>query len=269
MVNTKDRRGSETGGLLLAIDAGNTQTVFGVFSGTELRATFRIATELERTADELGVLLTVLLGSRELKLRDVRAVIVASVVPPLQECIERFGRAFLGLDPIFVGPGIRTGMAIRYDHPAEVGADRIVNAVAARNRFGAPVIVVDFGTATTFDVVNEAGEYAGGVIAPGLGISAEALFSRASRLYRVEIRPPNRVLGRSTVSAMQSGIFWGYVGLVDGILERLKTELGGQPSVVATGGLAERIAEQCRHIQVVEPQLTLEGLRLIYELGQE
>lgn len=251
--------------LLLAFDVGNTHTVVGVFSGQELRATFRIATQVERTADELGALLAVLFRSKGLELSDVSAVIVASVVPPLQKCLERFSHSFLGLEPIFVGPGTYTGIVIRYDHPADMGADRIVNAVALRERFGSPGIVVDFGTATTFDVLNEAGEYVGGVIAPGLGISAEALFSRASRLYRVELRPPTQILGRNTVSAMQSGIFWGYVGLVQGILSRLEAELGGTPVVVATGGFAERIAEHCPEIQAVEPNLTLEGLRLIHE----
>lgn len=256
-------------GLLLAVDAGNTQTVFGVFRGEELLATFRVATELDRTEDELGALLSTLFTSRRLDLREVSAVIVASVVPPIQATLERLARQFLGLEPIFVEPGIRTGLAIRYDHPADVGADRIVNAVAARRRYGAPVIVVDFGTATTFDVVNEQGEYVGGVIAPGLGISAEALFSRASRLYRVEIRPPARAIGRNTVGAMQSGIFWGYVGLVDGILERLKSELEAPAHVVATGGLADQIASHSRFIDSLEPRLTLEGLRLVYDLSRE
>jgi type III pantothenate kinase len=193
------------------------------------------------------------------------AVVVSSVVPPLNPTLERLAQRYFGRPPLFIEPGVRTGMPIRYDNPAEVGADRIVNAVAARELYGAPVVVVDFGTATTFDVVNAAGEYAGGIIAPGIMISAEALFAHASRLYRVDVRKPALLVGRTTAAAMQSGIYWGAIGLVDGILARLLAELPGVKNVVATGGQAELIAEGSQHIREVNPRLTLQGLKLIYD----
>jgi len=191
--------------------------------------------------------------------------VISSVVPPLRSTLELLSRRYFGTAPLFVEPGIKTGLPIRYDHPSEVGADRIVNSLAARERYGAPVVVVDFGTATTFDVVNAAGEYAGGIIAPGVGISAEALFSHASRLFRVDLSEPERLIGSNTAAAMQSGIYYGYVGLVDGILERLLAELPDLQSVVATGGQAELIAGGSRHIREVAPLLTLHGLQLIHE----
>ncbi len=254
--------------LLLVVDAGNTNTVFGVYRGEVLAESFRLSTDLERTADEYGATLVTLLARASLDVRDVGAVIVSSVVPPLNPTLERLARGFFGQRPLFVEPGIRTGMPIRYDNPAEVGADRIVNAVAARHLFGAPAVVVDFGTATTFDIVNPQGEYAGGIISPGILISAEALFAHASRLYRVDVKPPAQLVGRNTAAAMQAGIFFGYVGLVDGILERLKAEIPGLEIVVATGGQAEMIAAGSRHIRHVEPQLTLIGLRLIHGLNR-
>jgi type III pantothenate kinase len=195
----------------------------------------------------------------------LEGVMIASVVPPVNTTLAQLSKAFFGHEALFVEPGVKTGMPIRYDNPAEVGADRIVNAVAARERWGAPVVVVDFGTATTFDIVSPKGEYVGGVIAPGLAISAEALFSRASRLFRVDIRRPDRLVGKTTAGAMQSGLYWGYVGLVEGILSRLESELPGLERVVATGGQAGLIAAAVPRIDEVEPDLTLEGLRLIWE----
>jgi type III pantothenate kinase len=252
-------------GLLVLLDVGNTNIVLGVYRGDELVESFRLGTVAERTADEYGAVLLPLFQRAGLEPRDATAVVISSVVPPLNPTCDRLSRRFFGREPMLVEPGVRTGMPIRYDNPAEVGADRIVNAVAARELCGSPVVVVDFGTATTFDVVNPAGEYAGGIICPGIGISAEALFAHASRLYRVDIRRPARLVGRNTAGAMQSGLYFGYVSLVDGILERLAGELPGLNAVVATGGLAELIAEGSTRIDRVEPLLTLYGLKLIYE----
>ncbi len=254
--------------LLLAIDVGNTNTVFGVYRGAELIENFRLSTDVERTSDEYGATLVTLLNRAEIGTESVADVIVCSVVPPLHPTLVRLGEAFFGRRPLFVEPGVRTGMPIRYDNPSEVGADRIVNAVAARELCGAPVVVVDFGTATTFDIVNAKGEYAGGIICPGVLISAEALFSQASRLYRVDVRPPDGLIGRNTAAAMQAGIYYGYVGLVDGILGRLKAEIQGLQEIVATGGQAEMIAAGSAHLDRVEPRLTLTGLQLIHALNR-
>ncbi len=251
--------------MLIAVDIGNTNVVLGVFDASRLIAHFRLTSDAERTTDEYGVLVRGLLSSRELDGAAAEGVVIASVVPPLNPTFDRLARGYFGRSPLFVEPGIRTGLAIRYDNPAEVGADRIVNAVAARELYGAPVVVVDFGTATTFDVVNPAGEYVGGIICPGLTISADALFSHASRLYKVDIRRPDRLVASHTAGAMQSGLYFGYVALVDGILERLKVEVEGLETVVATGGDAELIAGGSRHIGQVAPDLTLHGLRLVYE----
>jgi type III pantothenate kinase len=257
--------GRPSAGDLLVIDVGNTNTVFGVFRGDELVESFRLSTQSERTADEHGALLVPLLERAGLGAGGFEGVVISSVVPPLTPTLELLCRRLFDQQPLFVEPGVKTGIPIRYDNPAEVGADRIVNALAARELFGAPVVVVDFGTATTFDVVNAAGEYAGGIIAPGISISSEALFARASRLQRVEIRKPPQLVGRTTVGALQSGLYYGYVGLVDGILERLHGEIPGIREVVATGGQAELIAEGSRYIRRVDPRLTLTGLKLIYE----
>lgn len=254
---------------VILVDAGNTNTVFGIDHGGELSEGFRLSTDRERTADEYGALLLPLFARLGLEPRETTGFLVSSVVPPLNPVMEELARRYFHSDPIFIEPGIRTGLPIRYDNPAEVGADRIVNAVAARDLYGAPVVVVDFGTATTFDVVNPRGEYAGGIIAPGIGISAEALFAHASRLYRIDVRKPPQLVGRNTAGAMQSGIYYGYVGLVDGILDRLKAEIEGLENVVATGGQAPMIAEGSRHIQEVNPQLTLIGLRSIYALNHK
>jgi len=254
--------------LLLAVDVGNTTTVFGVWAGERLLQSFRISTDTERTSDEYGATLTTLFARAGLAPEAIGGIAMSSVVPPLNATLARLASEFFGLRPMFVEPGIRTGMPIRYDNPAEVGADRIVNAVAAREICGTPVVVVDFGTATTFDVVNAAGEYTGGIIAPGILISAEALFRQASRLYRVDVQRPERLIGRNTGSAMQAGIYYGYVGLVDGILERLRGEIPGLEQIVATGGQAELIASGSRHVSRVEPLLTLIGLRRIHELNR-
>ncbi|MGE0639193.1 MAG: type III pantothenate kinase [Thermoanaerobaculia bacterium] len=251
--------------MLVVVDVGNTNTVFGVYRGDTLVANFRLSTDTERTSDEYSGILLPLFQRAGVDPRQASAVLVSSVVPPLNTALNRLSGDLFGQAPTYVEPGIRTGMPIRYDHPAEVGADRIVNAVAARELYGAPVIVVDFGTATTFDVVNAAGEYTGGIISPGILISAEALFAHASRLYRVDIRKPPELVGRNTAGAMQAGIYFGYIGLVDGILERLLGEIGAECRIVATGGQAELIASGSRYLRHVEPMLTLTGLRLIHE----
>ncbi len=259
------RPGRRRGGLLVLVDVGNTNTVFGISRGAELVESFRLSTDTERTADEYGALLLPLLAHYGVDPSAAEAVVISSVVPPLHPTLEILGQRYFGRKPFFVEPGVRTGMPIRYDNPTEVGADRIVNAVAAREQYGAPVVVVDFGTATTFDVVSAAGEYVGGIIAPGITISAEALFAHASRLHRVDVRKPSELVGKNTVAAMQAGIFYGYVGLVDGILARLAAEMPRLKTVVATGGQAELIASGSAYIKKVDPLLTLRGLQIIYE----
>jgi len=252
-------------GLLLVVDVGNTTTVFGVYRGDSLVESFRMSSESERTADEYGATLMPLFDLHGLDPKETEGVMISSVVPPLHETLDRLAQRYFGRTPLFVEPGVKTGMVIRMDNPAEVGADRIVNAVAARERYGSPVVVVDFGTATTFDVVNAAGEYVGGIIAPGISISAEALFSHGSRLYRVDIRRPDQLVGKNTAGAMQSGIYYGYIGLVDGILERLVREMPDLKTVVATGGQARLIASGSQFIRKVDPLITLAGLKLIYD----
>lgn len=247
---------------LLVVDVGNTNTVLGLYEGKTLSADWRLATRRDATADEIGILLTGLLGAAP---PPVGRAIVATVVPSLQFPWKTAFRKYLHLDATFVEPGIRTGMPILYDNPQEVGADRIVNAVAAFEKYGGPCIVVDFGTATTFDVVNAAGEYAGGVITPGVMISAEALFSRAARLSRVEIRRPSAVIGKTTAASIQSGLYFGYLGLVDGLIERIAAEMEGVPKVIATGGLAELLGRASAKIETIDPHLTLDGLRILDE----
>ena len=252
-------------GLLLAIDVGNTNTVLGVFAGRELKAHWRLSTRRDGTADELGMLLRALFDASGVPLADVATIIVASVVPPLDGAVEALCRQTFGRPPLWVGPGIRTGLPVLYDSPADVGADRIVNAVATYEQHGGPCIVVDFGTATTLDAISAKGEYLGGAIAPGIGISAEALFQRAAKLPRVDVAKPKAVIGRNTVNSIQSGLFYGYLGLVREIVHRMKAELGGEVVVVATGGLSHLILAEAEFVDHVDPLLTLTGLRILYE----
>jgi type III pantothenate kinase len=255
--------------MLLAIDVGITQTVLGIFDGATLKADWRIATRRDATADELGVLLRSLLPEAGLEPAAVKGVIVSSVVPHVNAVFARMIRTSFGAAPLFVEPGIRTGIPILYENPQEVGADRIVNAVAAVHLYGAPVVVLDFGTATTFDVVSPKGEYLGGVIAPGLKISADALFERAARLSPVDVRRPARVIGRSTEESVQSGLVLGYVSLVEGLVRRIRAELGVEAPVVATGGLAPVFEKELPFLRAIEPGLTLLGLRLLWEKNRK
>ncbi len=251
--------------MILVFDVGNTNIVLGVYKGEELLEHWRLSTNPHRTADEYGMLLRDLFDYAGISRRDIKALVISSVVPPLMLSLEQMSEKYFGVKPLVVGPGIKTGLAIKYDNPREVGADRIVNAVAGYELYGGPLIIVDFGTATTFDAISARGEYLGGAIAPGIGISTEALFARAAKLPRVELVRPATVIGKNTVSSMQAGIIFGFVGQVDEIVRRMKVELGGNPTVLATGGLAELIARESRTIDRVDPLLTLKGLRLIYE----
>ena len=247
---------------LLVVDVGNTNVVLGIYRGDVLAGSWRLATARERTADEYGILTKQLIGDVA---SNLDGAIVSSVVPPLNSAFAGMIEQHFGIEPLFVEPGVKTGIAIHVDNPQEVGADRIVNCVAAFERYGGPTIIVDFGTATTFDVVTANAEYVGGVIAPGLNISAEALFARASRLPRVDIRRPPTVIGTNTVVNMQSGLYFGYLGLVDGILARMKSELPPLKKILATGGLAALLAPDSEYIEEVVDDLTLEGLKIIYD----
>ena len=254
--------------VLLAVDVGNTNVLFGLFDdadgATQLTHHWRIATRREQTSDELGILVRALFDQSGRSTREVTDVILSTVVPPLLPIWERACTKLFSQPPLVVGPGIRTGMPIRYENPREVGADRIVNAVAAVELVGAPVIAVDFGTATTFDCVSDRGEYLGGAIFPGIHVAMEALFDRASMLHRVEIARPRSVIGRTTTQSLQSGLLFGYAGMVDAMVQRIRAELGEQARVIATGGLAQLIASETASIERVEPFLTLEGLRLLF-----
>jgi len=251
--------------MLLVIDIGNTNTSLGVFDGENLTANWRLTTARERTGDEWGVHTRNLFALAGLDFKSIDAIAIASVVPPLNFTLKRMAEVYFRVTPLFVDHTIETGVPILYQPPSDVGADRIVDAVAAIHKYGAPCIVVDFGTATTFDAINATGEYLGGVITPGITISSDALFERAAKLPRVEIKRPEKVIGSATVEAMQSGLYYGYVGLVDDILRRMIAELGGSPRVIATGGLAPLIAKGSRYVEIVDETLTLEGLRLVYE----
>lgn len=249
--------------MLLAFDVGNTNITIGIFQGREIRAAWRLSTR-SSTADELAMSLYVLFQYRGLGFHDISGIIISSVVPPLTPVLVETARRYFDIEPLVVGPGIRMGMPIRFENPREVGADRIVNAVAAYEAYGGPVIVVDFGTATTFDAISAQGEYLGGAIAPGIGISTEALFQRAAKLPRVELVKPKGVIGKNTVTSMQAGIVYGFIGQVDYIIRLMKQELGPQTKVVATGGLAELLAGEIKSIDHLNPLLTLEGLRILY-----
>lgn len=250
--------------MLLVIDVGNSNIVLGVYDGTLLLKTWRISTDRTRTTDEYAVLVHDLFRLAAIPFEDVKGIIISSVVPALTGLLEKLSRQYFSLKPVIVGPGIKTGMVSRYDNPAEVGADRIVNAVAGFEKYRSALIIVDFGTATTFDVVNKEGEFCGGAIAPGLMISMEALFQKASKLPRVEILKPPQLVATNTVNSMQAGIYYGYVGLVDEIVTRMKAECRENPVVIATGGLAGVIAPESRTIDKIEEFLTLDGLRILY-----
>jgi type III pantothenate kinase len=263
--------------MLLVVNVNNTNTMLGLFRPTQdqpgapprfdhMVANWRVATVRSNTADEYGMLFRNLFGMQKIEMTDVKAVVVSSVVPPLDSTLRDALERYFQIKPIFVEPGVKTGMPVLVDNPAEVGADRIVNGVAAFERYGGPCIVVDIGTAITFDVISERGEYLGGAIAPGVGISAEALFQRTARLPKVDLRRPARVIGTNTVTHIQSGLFYGFIGLVDGLLERIIEEMGGgKPKIISTGGLANMIASGSRYIGIVDELLTLDGMRIIYE----
>jgi type III pantothenate kinase len=254
--------------MLLTIDVGNTNTVLGVFRGDELVANWRLTTAREQTVDEYGVLMRNLFTLAHLDRDAIGGVIISSVVPPVNWTLAETARIYFGKKALFVEPGVKTGMPVLVDNPLEVGADRIVNAVAAFHQFGGPCIVVDFGTAITFDAISAKGEYLGGVIAPGIGIASEALFARAARLPRVEIKDPGKVIGTNTVTHIQAGLYYGAVDMVDGMIVRIKKELGENAKVIATGGQARLVARGSKQIQHTDELLTLAGLRLIWEKNQ-
>ncbi|MBI2460504.1 MAG: type III pantothenate kinase [Candidatus Rokubacteria bacterium] len=254
--------------MLLVMDVGNTNTVLGVYDGRRLVASWRLTSRREQTADEYGVFTETLLRARGLEPGAIRDIVISTVVPPVQQTLEEMCERYFGLRPLVVEPGERVPLPLRVENPREIGADRIVNAVAAIALYGPPLIVIDFGTATTFDCISPRGEFLGGAIAPGLTTAAEALFTKAARLFRVELVRPKEVIGRNTVTNIQSGLVYGYAGLVDGLVERMRAEMEGDPKVIATGGLAPLIAQVARTIHEVNPDLTLEGLRVIHETAR-
>ena len=253
--------------MLLAIDVGNTNIVVGVFDGEKLKVTWRIATRLNREVDEYAIVLLGLFVHQRLTVPQITGAVMCSVVPPFTPISQEMCRKYFHVSPLVVEAGVKTGIRLCVDNPKELGADRVVNAVAAHHFYGGPAIVIDFGTATTFDVVSETGDYLGGAIAPGIGIAAEALFTRTAMLPRVDLLPPKQVIGTNTITAMHSGIFYGYIGLVEGVVNRIERELGVKAKLIATGGYAPLVAKGIPRIKVVNVDLSLEGLRLIYEMN--
>jgi type III pantothenate kinase len=255
--------------MLLALDVGNTNTVLGLYDlevdPVKLAAHWRVTTHRTQTVDEYGVFFVNLFEMHGMSPKQVTHIIISSVVPPVESTLRQVCETYFQVEPLFVEPGIKTGMPVLVDNPTELGADRLADCIAAFEKYGGPCIVVDFGTATKFEVISARGEYLGGAIAPGLGLSADALFSRAARLSRVDIKRPAKVIGTNTVTHLQSGLYYGYIGLVDGLLERIFGELGEQPQVVATGGLARMIAADSRYIKQIDDLLTLDGLRILFE----
>jgi type III pantothenate kinase len=255
--------------MLLAIDIGNTDTTLGVFEGEELRATWHMATDIHRLADEYAALLFNLMRQQGLEIANIKAIALCSVVPPLIATFEELFQRYFHIKPLVVGAGVKTGVRIRMDNPREVGADRIVNAAAAHHLYGGPVIVTDLGTATSFDTVSKEGDYLGGAIAPGIISAAEALFTQAAMLPRVELTHPKRAIGTNTIAAMQSGVIFGYVALIEGLVARIQKELKEKAKVIATGGYASLIAKETKVFDEVNPNLTLIGLRLIYQINEK
>ncbi len=253
--------------MLLAVDIGNTTIAIGVFRDDRLSATWHLATDVHKLADEYAAILLDLLPNSGISLSDIKEAIICSVVPPLVSTFDELCRRYLKISPLVVGSGMKTGVRIRMDNPREVGTDRVINAVAGHRLYGGPLIVIDFGTATTFDVVSQEGDYLGGAVAPGIGVAAEGLFQSTAKLPRVELVRPKRVIGKNTVSAMQAGIVFGYVALVEGLVAQIKHELAEEARVVATGGFADLIAKETKVIELVDPDLTLNGLRIIHELN--
>lgn len=253
--------------MLLAIDIGNTNVVIGIYRGDDLLHQWRVASDTNRMPDEYAMILRDLLAHHRLSLANITGCIIGSVVPPLTTVFSEMVESYLGLSPMIVGPGIRTGVRILYEDPRGVGADRILNALAAHRLYGGPAVVIDFGTATTFDAISSDGDYLGGAIAPGIGLAAEALFQHTAKLPRVELVTPKSAIGKNTPSAMQSGLIFGYVGLVEGLVNRFRRELGENTKVIATGGLAPLVAKETASIQIVDPKLTLYGLKLLFALN--
>lgn len=251
--------------MILVLDVGNTNIVIGVYEKEQLKYHWRIETNRNRTEDEYGMMIKSLFEHQGSSISQVKGIIISSVVPPIMFFLEKMCEKYFNIKPLIVGPGIKTGLNIKYDNPKEVGADRIVNAVAGIHEYGSPLIIVDFGTATTYCFINEESHYMGGAIAPGINISTEALYTKAAKLPRIEIASPENIIGRSTVEAMQAGIVYGYVGQVDGIVSRMKAHSKKEPKVIATGGLAGLIAKESKYIDIVDPLLTLKGLHLIYK----